>query len=350
MWLLVHTIIYFYISNTWLTFLFETLTPFVCLITALHLKLFLSPASRCWSVTDGILHVTYPPRARFPKQLSLLKLSQLACGHTILVVTDLQGSRRSPVPSCQPPPSQKATRRSPRLIGSWPWQTTFRWEMMENNIVNWPGLLFICAMWEHAYINFLPVPVMQHIITQDFARNQDPPSASSASATFQSVVPPVSSSSRTKVPSRYSPENQAPHHQRASSRVSPENAPDKPRARYMGQTITTWIHAEWVTRHLSNSLCPACLDLVSHLSKEGGRWRTMNPSLHRRATKASTNRRPVGLHHRGERLTTLRSGTGSAQFGFTTLWSGQQNESWKGLKLFLYMYKINSICKWSILV
>uniref|UniRef100_A0A8C4HW50 Nuclear receptor corepressor 1 n=1 Tax=Dicentrarchus labrax TaxID=13489 RepID=A0A8C4HW50_DICLA len=75
---------------------------------------------------------------------------------------------------------------------------------------------------------------ISHIITQDFARNQDPPPvSSSASATFQSVVPPVSSSGRAKVPSRYSPENQvqAPHHQRPSSRVSPENAPDKPRAR-----------------------------------------------------------------------------------------------------------------------
>uniref|UniRef100_A0A3Q3LPZ0 Nuclear receptor corepressor 1 n=1 Tax=Mastacembelus armatus TaxID=205130 RepID=A0A3Q3LPZ0_9TELE len=75
---------------------------------------------------------------------------------------------------------------------------------------------------------------ISHIITQDFARNQDPPPVcSSASATFQSVVPPVSSSGRAKLPSRYSPENQAqvPHHQRPSSRVSPENVPDKPRAR-----------------------------------------------------------------------------------------------------------------------
>ncbi|KAM3601292.1 uncharacterized protein V6R79_010235 [Siganus canaliculatus] len=75
---------------------------------------------------------------------------------------------------------------------------------------------------------------ISHIITQDFARNQDPPpTSSSASATFQSVVPPVSSSGRSKVPSRYSPENQvqASHHQRPSSRVSPENAPDKSRSR-----------------------------------------------------------------------------------------------------------------------
>ena len=84
------------------------------------------------------------------------------------------------------------------------------------------------------------VPFMQHIITQDFARNQDPPPVSSpASATFQSVVPPVSSSGRAKVSSRYSPENQvqALHLQRPSSRVSPENAPEKPRARYRDQTI-----------------------------------------------------------------------------------------------------------------
>ncbi|XP_071382038.1 nuclear receptor corepressor 1 isoform X1 [Centroberyx affinis] len=74
---------------------------------------------------------------------------------------------------------------------------------------------------------------ISHIITQDFARNQDPPPASSSSATFQGGVPPVSSSGRAKVPSRYSPENQAQaqHHQRPSSRVSPENAPDKPRTR-----------------------------------------------------------------------------------------------------------------------
>ncbi|XP_041864022.1 nuclear receptor corepressor 1 isoform X2 [Melanotaenia boesemani] len=74
---------------------------------------------------------------------------------------------------------------------------------------------------------------ISHIITQDFARNQDPPVSSSVSATFQSTVPSVSSSGRVKVPSRYSPENQvqAPHHQRPSSRVSPENVPDKSRAR-----------------------------------------------------------------------------------------------------------------------
>uniref|UniRef100_A0A8C2WX91 Nuclear receptor corepressor 1 n=1 Tax=Cyclopterus lumpus TaxID=8103 RepID=A0A8C2WX91_CYCLU len=75
---------------------------------------------------------------------------------------------------------------------------------------------------------------ISHIITQDFARNQDPPPvSSSSSATFQSTGPPVSSSGRAKMASRYSPENQvqASHHQRPSSRVSPENAPDKSRSR-----------------------------------------------------------------------------------------------------------------------
>lgn len=72
---------------------------------------------------------------------------------------------------------------------------------------------------------------ISHIITQDFARNQDPPVSSSAPTTFQSSMPPVSSSGRVKAPSRYSPENQALHHQRPSSRVSPENASDKSRAR-----------------------------------------------------------------------------------------------------------------------
>uniref|UniRef100_A0A8C7JSK5 Nuclear receptor corepressor 1 n=1 Tax=Oncorhynchus kisutch TaxID=8019 RepID=A0A8C7JSK5_ONCKI len=84
---------------------------------------------------------------------------------------------------------------------------------------------------------------ISHIITQDFARNQDPPQSSttissSATTTFQSAQLPVSilgPGGRAKVPSRYSPENQAQapsHHQRPTpSRVSPDNAPDKPRAR-----------------------------------------------------------------------------------------------------------------------
>lgn len=82
-------------------------------------------------------------------------------------------------------------------------------------------------------------PETQHIITQDFARNQDPPVSSSAPTTFQSSIPPVSSSGRVKAQSRYSPENQPPHHQRPSSRVSPENAPDKSRARYAEQKRRT---------------------------------------------------------------------------------------------------------------
>ncbi|XP_039506110.1 nuclear receptor corepressor 1 isoform X5 [Pimephales promelas] len=83
---------------------------------------------------------------------------------------------------------------------------------------------------------------ISHIITQDFAKSQDPPpsstslpsssSSSSLSSTFQSsgmggVV------GRVKPPNRYSPENPAPttHHQRPPSRVSPEKSSDKPRAR-----------------------------------------------------------------------------------------------------------------------
>uniref|UniRef100_A0A671RQ50 Nuclear receptor corepressor 1-like n=1 Tax=Sinocyclocheilus anshuiensis TaxID=1608454 RepID=A0A671RQ50_9TELE len=82
---------------------------------------------------------------------------------------------------------------------------------------------------------------ISHIITQDFAKSQDPPpsssllpsssSSSSLSSTFQSsgvggVV------GRVKPHNCYSPENPAPtaHHQRPPSRVSPENS-DKPRAR-----------------------------------------------------------------------------------------------------------------------
>lgn len=88
---------------------------------------------------------------------------------------------------------------------------------------------------------------MQQIITQDFARNQDPtPVPSTASATFQTVMPPASSSGRVKVPSRYSPENQGLHHQRPSSRVSPENVPDKPRARYSDHPF----NSKWVKCYL----------------------------------------------------------------------------------------------------
>ncbi|XP_051970895.1 nuclear receptor corepressor 1-like isoform X1 [Xyrauchen texanus] len=76
---------------------------------------------------------------------------------------------------------------------------------------------------------------ISHIITQDFAKSQDPPpsSSSSISSTFQSsgvggVV------GRVKPPNRYSPENPAAttaHHQRPPSRVSSENSSDKLRAR-----------------------------------------------------------------------------------------------------------------------
>ncbi|XP_061753947.1 nuclear receptor corepressor 1 isoform X3 [Nerophis ophidion] len=71
---------------------------------------------------------------------------------------------------------------------------------------------------------------ISHIITQDFARNQDPPTvSSSASVTFQNTVP----TSRAKLSSHYSPENQvqAPHQHRLPSRVSPENVTDKPKSR-----------------------------------------------------------------------------------------------------------------------
>lgn len=153
---------------------------------------------------------------------------------------------------------------------------------------------------------------MQHIITQDFARNQDPP-VSSASATFQNMVPPMSSSGRVKVPSRYSPENQvqAPHHQRPSSRVSPENAPDKPRARLISQLIGPEIIGAVLNFYksaiiLHTLLFPPCPGLVSLQSEEAGHWRTMNPSLLLRAIKAWTNRRLAALHPRGERLTTSR--------------------------------------------
>lgn len=157
---------------------------------------------------------------------------------------------------------------------------------------------------------FWSLPVMQHIITQDFARNQDPPAvSSSASATFQSVVPPVSSSGRVKVPSRYSPENQAPHHQRPSSRVSPENANDKSRARYVVPEI---IGCVIITHYLSNICNPTYSGLVNLQTEEAGQWRTMNPSLHHRATRIWTNKRLVYLHPRDERLTTQRSGTTSA--------------------------------------
>lgn len=71
----------------------------------------------------------------------------------------------------------------------------------------------------------------------------------------------------------------------------------------------------FIMHHVSNrSLFPSSPDLVSLLSGEEDRWRTMNPSLLRRAIKAWTNKRPAGPRPRDERLTTQRSGAGSAQF------------------------------------
>lgn len=163
---------------------------------------------------------------------------------------------------------------------------------------------------------------MQHIITQDFARNKDPPPvSSSASAAFQSVVPPVSSSGRGKMPSRYSPENQvqAQHHQRPSSRVSPENASDKPRARYWMPELIRMKPIYFLPSD-KNLLSFSSSGLASLQSEEAGRWRTMNPSLHHRATKAWTNRSQVDLHPSGERVTAQRLGTGAAQLVCLIIW------------------------------
>ncbi|KAK2816277.1 hypothetical protein Q7C36_022548 [Tachysurus vachellii] len=80
---------------------------------------------------------------------------------------------------------------------------------------------------------------ISHIITQDFAKNQDPPpssssssSSSSISSTFQNSGA-AGSSARSKGPNRYSPENPVnpTHHQKPASRVSPENASEKSRSR-----------------------------------------------------------------------------------------------------------------------
>ncbi|XP_026106456.1 nuclear receptor corepressor 1 isoform X3 [Carassius auratus] len=77
---------------------------------------------------------------------------------------------------------------------------------------------------------------ISHIITQDFAKSQDaPPSSSSlpSSSSSSSSLSSTGVGGRVKAPNRYSPENPAPtaHHQRPPSRVSPENASDKQRAR-----------------------------------------------------------------------------------------------------------------------
>ncbi|XP_078229367.1 nuclear receptor corepressor 1 isoform X38 [Callithrix jacchus] len=74
------------------------------------------------------------------------------------------------------------------------------------------------------------------IITQDFARNQvssqtpqQPPNSTFQNSPSSLVSTPV----RTKTSNRYSPESQVQsvHHQRAGSRVSPENLVDKSRGR-----------------------------------------------------------------------------------------------------------------------
>ncbi|MEE6468495.1 hypothetical protein FKM82_008299 [Ascaphus truei] len=72
------------------------------------------------------------------------------------------------------------------------------------------------------------------IITQDFARNQAATQASQQppTSTFQSTAP-SSAPIRSKTSNRFSPEShtQPVHHQRQAARVSPENAPEKPRGR-----------------------------------------------------------------------------------------------------------------------
>ncbi|KAJ8266327.1 hypothetical protein GJAV_G00129140 [Gymnothorax javanicus] len=73
---------------------------------------------------------------------------------------------------------------------------------------------------------------ISHIITQDFARNQDTPQASPATSspgTFQSLVPTALStvSGRAKLPTRCSPESlgQPPHHPRPPSNALPKTPP-----------------------------------------------------------------------------------------------------------------------------
>ncbi|KAK1787858.1 hypothetical protein P4O66_016338, partial [Electrophorus voltai] len=86
----------------------------------------------------------------------------------------------------------------------------------------------------HASVLTPPFGLVQHIITQDFARSQDPlpassamPPTSSAASTFQTS----GAVGRPKGPNRYSPENPPGHHVKAPSRVSPENVSDKTRTR-----------------------------------------------------------------------------------------------------------------------
>lgn len=106
---------------------------------------------------------------------------------------------------------------------------------INSNIV-WRSFVLTVHFWEQEVK--LCIFVMQHIITQDFAKNQDPPSSSSSStsssisSTFQNSGA-AGSSARSKVPNRYSPENPVnpTHHQKPASRVSPENASEKSRSR-----------------------------------------------------------------------------------------------------------------------
>ncbi len=74
--------------------------------------------------------------------------------------------------------------------------------------------------------------VLQHIITQDFAKSQDPPSSSSSlpSSSSSSSFSSTFQSSGVGGVGRVKPPAPNAHHQRTPSRVSPENS-DKPRAR-----------------------------------------------------------------------------------------------------------------------
>lgn len=227
-------------------FIRDCQTPFLCtsLVTRLHLKLFLSPARRCRSVTVAKQHISSSPSHHHPLTV-VPKQKHSVPGQTSpagMRAYDVSRYRQSAEPP-QPPSSQgdsysqvPKTHRVMTLADHISVRCGSEYETVMKQIpnLNCPSYL----------ITWFFGSVLQHIITQDFARNQEPPPvSSSASATFQSVVPPVSSSGRAKGPSRYSPENQvqALHHQRPSSRVSPENAPEKPRARYMDQRVNPHI-------------------------------------------------------------------------------------------------------------
>ncbi len=87
--------------------------------------------------------------------------------------------------------------------------------------------------------------VLQHIITQDFAKSQDPPSSSSSlpSSSSSSSFSSTFQSSGVGGVGRVKPPASNAHHQRTPSRVSPENS-DKPRARYL------WAQSHGVEVHL----------------------------------------------------------------------------------------------------